>query len=256
MKRISIASVIIGLMLASLMPSASASDLEYSAGYSISKSVENCAVVARGTVTGLDGVWRDLKHATPCTTDVTITVTDMIKGKPNAGANKVKFMVEGGICIDPEGEWTQLSVSYEPQYKIGEDVIVFLAECDDDFCNDFPYGKLGHWRGKYGKRLIREETQALGWLYLVSKTDPAAVKEIGLPLALSIDMMKATLKDKDAVVTLEKEIKEEIKNSKNVAANISQTLMNKLKRDVKAALEKKVEPEGKDKTEAKPAESK
>ena len=47
MKRISIASVIIGLMLASFMPSASASDLEYSAGYSISKSVENCVVVAR-----------------------------------------------------------------------------------------------------------------------------------------------------------------------------------------------------------------
>jgi len=250
MKRVFVVVLAI-VLFACVMINVQASNLEYNKGYSVSGSVEGSDLIVRGIVTGLDGVWRDLKYATDCTTDVTITVTDMIKGKTNAGENKVKFMVEGGLCLDPNGEWLNLDVSYEPEYKIGEEVLVFLAKCEDDFCNDFLYSKLVHWRGIYGKNLITEETKELAWLYLTSETDETAVKHVIIPLDLSIDMCKAAVRDADAVVTLEESIKTEVKNKDNFSVKISQTLMANLKRDVEAILEKKKET-----TDAKPGDKK
>lgn len=256
MKRMLIASVIIGLMLVSFVRSGSTDDLELVASYSLSAAVEKCAVIARGTVTGMEGVWRDLRHAPNCTTDVTVTVTDMIKGEPNLGTNRIKYTIEGGVCIDPTGEWVSLSVSYMPKYTLGEEVLLLLYECDDMFCEDFPYQKLRHYLTHYGKRVITEKTTSMGWIYLLSEVEASEYKEIKLPLDLSIDMMKAAVKDKDAVVTIETAIKEEIKGSESVAPRLSQTLIDKLKRDVKAVLEKEDEAAGKPKKDTQPADSK
>lgn len=260
MKRMLIASVIIGLMLVSFVRSGSTDDLELVASYSLSAAVENCTVIARGIVTGMEGVWRDLRYAPDCTTDITVTVTDMIKGEPNVGTNRIKYAIEGGICMDPTGEYWDLDASYIPEYKLGEEVLVLLYECDNMFCEDFPYQKLIHYRGEigkgFGKRVITEKTTSMGWIYLADETDASTRKDIGLPLDLSIDMMKAAVKDKDAVVTLENAIRAEITDSESNMPRLSQTLIDNLKRDVKAVLEKEDEAAGKPKKDTQPADSK
>ena len=239
-------ATVVCLMFVFYLSNVSAFDVEYNAGYALSKSVEGSDLIVRGTVTGLDGVWRELKYAANCTTDVTIMVEDLIKGTPNEDKNKIKFMVEGGTCIDPQGEWTRLTVSSVPEFKIGERVLIFLAECTGRYCADFPYNKLVLWRGIYGKTTITETTENISWLYLVSETDASAVKHISLPLDLTINMCKAAVKDMDAVVIFEKNIKDEIRDNPDSTVDLSPLLLKNLKRDVKAVLEKKEEPEAKE----------
>ena len=73
-------ATVVCLMFVFYLSNVSAFDVEYNAGYALSKSVEGSDLIVRGTVTGLDGVWRELKYAANCTTDVTIMVEDLIKG--------------------------------------------------------------------------------------------------------------------------------------------------------------------------------
>ena len=234
MRLVSLLGILFGLYLSN----ASASDVENKVGFGIAKSVENSDSVVRGTVTNLESVWCEREYDSNCTTEVIITVEDLIKGTPNEGDNKIKFMVEGGRCLDPDGEWLHSSVSYEPEFKIGEEVLVFLAEDSGRYCDNYPDNKLVVWHGSYGKRTITEQTEDLDWIYLVSETDVLVVKDISLPLDLSIDMCKAAVKDMKAMVELEEGIKDEIRDNPDSVVDVSETLLENLKRDVKAVLEK------------------
>ena len=226
-----------------------AEDLEYAKGYTLSKMVERCDVILQGQVIGMERVWRDeLKHGLFCTTDVTVSIDELIKGTPNAGKHKVKLMTEGGHCLHPEtGEWGNVHMDPNIKFEFDEQVLLFLYECESVSCADFPHNALQPYRLHYGKRTLKWRKSAhfmhpvtmptIYFSYLLSDTDLSSRKHVGLPLDLTIDMCKAAVKDMDAVVELEEDIKEALlQTGKSI---LPESLIMRLKRDVKAILDKK-----------------
>ena len=107
-------------------------NLEYKEGFAMSKMVERCDIVVRGRVTDLEGVWRENIDYN-VTTDVTITVDEIIKGSVNAGADTVKFMIQGGTATNPNtGEEQVLWVSSVPTYELNERILLFLFDGEVD----------------------------------------------------------------------------------------------------------------------------
>lgn len=228
---------------------AEAEDLEYQKGYTLSKTVERCDVILQGQVIGMERVWRDeLKHGLFCTTDVTVGIAELIKGTPNAGKNKVKFMAEGGTCLHPEtGEWGNVDIDPNVRFEFDEQVLLFLYECESEWCADFPHNALQPYRLNYGKRTLKWKKSphfmhpvtmpTIYFSYLLIDTDLSSLKPVDLPLDLTIDMCKAAVKDMAAVVELEEDIKEALlQTGKSI---LPESLIMRLKRDVKAILDKK-----------------
>ena len=97
-------------------------------GLGISSMVKHSDRVFIGEVIEMEYVFReDLPPQD--TTDITIKVEKMIKGEPNAGEDRVKFMIGGGEGIHPiTGEKRICLVVGAPEFEIGEWVLIFLKK--------------------------------------------------------------------------------------------------------------------------------
>ena len=214
----------------------SAFDVEYNEGFAISKTIELCKIVAVGRVTQIDFVWRDnieIKH----TTDVTVTVDQMIKGTPNVGSDRVRFMIEGGTCTNPAtGRTNTRSVSGVPEFSVGERILLFLFEADDPYYDNFPYGRLYPYRETYGKALIKEES--IIRIYLLSNTDASDMKLVKMPLELAVNLCEAAAKDAGATSRLEIDLKDDIRRSDKMITELSETLIMRLKDRAKVIRDK------------------
>ena len=234
--RILILMVILSCIL--FLSNVDAFDVEYNEGFAISKTVELCKVVAIGRVTQIESVWRDnieIKH----TTDITVTVDRMIKGSPNVGSNKVRFMIEGGTCTNPvTGRTNKRSVSGVPKFEIGEKVLLFLfqADADDPYYENFPYDRLYPYRESYGKALIRDDS--ILRMYLLSETNPLDMKMVKMPLDLAVNICEAAKKDVAETVKLEEEIKVDLRNNDQKFVILTESRIKSLKDKVKVIKDK------------------
>ena len=62
------------------------------------------------------------------TTDVTIAVTETIKGTPNINNNKVKFMIQGGQAFNPAtGKQKDLIITSVPKFAVNDEVLLFMV---------------------------------------------------------------------------------------------------------------------------------
>ena len=102
------------------VPRASGIMLAYEKGYSITNFVEDCDLVVDGMVIEKRSVFR---QPNGCTTDITIEVRDVIKGTPNAGDDRVKFMIAGGEC-----DGILSIVEDTAEFEVGEWVLLFLKK--------------------------------------------------------------------------------------------------------------------------------
>ena len=163
--------------------------LAYQKDYNITNFVEDSDLIVYGWVVEKEFVAR------PCTTEITIDVRETIKGEPNAGADRVKFTIEGGEC-------NGLSVWVEDQaeFELREQVLLFLEQSTRP-------GRGGYdvfWGG-LGKRPVADTHVAI---YYTLEND--VKKEIYLPVDVVIEIAKAAAKNPEAARRLEERIKAHI----------------------------------------------
>ncbi len=175
--------------------------------YSLLKMVEKCELVVTGRVQSMVFVHRT--NVTPAgggipTTDVTIAVDDVIRGTPNAGEDLVTFMIEGGKGVNPEtGEVQHLRVTHQGNFKVGEDVLLFLGKAEGDaYHANFAHDGLHLYFGDYGKSPIKDDMVGL-----VYEGAGQRLKLTKVPVDLAVTLGQAAVLDKDRAVLVENVIK-------------------------------------------------
>lgn len=178
----------------------------------LSKSIEKSHVVVIGEVVYLKSVRRanvlpEGKGA--ITTDVTVKIDELIKGKANLGTKHVRFAILGGteFSVVHDGMVT-LSVTGVPTFELGEKMMLFLVDnSDSDYYANWPYNGLHTYIGEFGKHLI--ENDKVRFAYPRNDKVGRAVK---FPIDLASTLAIALVKDKDSALVLEAEIKDLVRN--------------------------------------------
>ena len=175
--------------------------------YSVTYDMERSKIVVVGKVSKLDYKKRAL-HDEPrkragWTTDVTIEIDELIKGEPNAGENQVIFMVEGGMNLRVEGQ---------PEFEIGEEVMIFLKDNPEPgrYYRNYPHGRISLVEYYMGKRKIED-----GKVYFLYPRAEDGRIAVWFPLELAIVYSKAVVKDKKAMKPFEDEIRAMARKEKN-----------------------------------------
>lgn len=166
--------------------------LAYEKDYNITNFVEDSDLIVYGWVVEKEFVCR---QPNGCTTEITIDVRETIKGKPNAGADRVKLTIEGGEC-----NGLIVWVEDTAEFEWGEQVILFLEQSTRP-------GRGGYdvfWGG-LGKRPVADTHVAI---YYTLEND--VKKEIYLPVDVVIEIAKAAAKNPEAARRLEEKIKAHI----------------------------------------------
>jgi hypothetical protein len=181
-------------------------------GFRISDMVERASLVFIGEVAELEFVFRE-NIPPQYTTDVTVKVEEMIKGKPNAGENLVKFMIPGGEGINPKtGKSMRCEAEHVPEFRKGERVLLFLKKSRPE--RKLPYEGFILLLKFFGKReVINGEISIPYQLKVHQMSKEGKMMEIPvlrpteLPEDVVLQMTKASLKDSVATEALENRIK-------------------------------------------------
>jgi hypothetical protein len=147
------------------------------------------------------------------TTDVTIEVRDIIKGKPNVQDRLIRFMILGGTGIHPRtGEDLTCDVSVSPKFKINEKVLLFLKKNPR-----LPYSGIHDGLypigGAYGKMGVINNSVHFPYTYeetITYSLDGRAMTKVinnhrivELPLELVVKLARASIIDPGALKALE-----------------------------------------------------
>lgn len=244
MKRCAVLASVISLSVVLCLSNAFSWDTEYRKGFTVSSSVELSDLVVVGEVVKTRFVYRE-NIVGNFTTDVTVEVSQVIKGTPNAGKDRVEFMIEGGVHGEEE-----VIVSGEPKFEVGETLLLFLFKGTGDDYKHHPHDRYQVLRGFYGKRLVKDSK--VGVMYLIDDEDDDTLIMIGMPLDLAVQLAKAAVKDQKATALLEEgvriELQRQMRANKNLRDNLglSQSFTDRLKRDAKQIIEKESEPKNKE----------
>ena len=193
-------------------------------GLSISSMVDMSVRVFTGEVVEMEFVFRE-DLPPQYTTDITVEVEEMIKGKPNAGENRVKFTIPGGEGINPNTGEARICISTgTPQFEIGERVLIFLVKNARLIegrrlrgLSPPPYeGVVVAW---WGKREIADEKVSVPYTFKKRLFDNGQwrempwMRDIRLPIDLAQQMAKAALKNAEAVSAIEERMRTFAKNA-------------------------------------------
>jgi hypothetical protein len=176
--------------------------------YSLLRMVEKSELVVFGIVANLDGVWREGDHEGyhGITTDVVVRVETLIKGETNAGKHYIKFMIQGGHGVNERtGELVSMSVSSEPEFELGEKVMLFLSNVSyptDYYYANYPHGGYYLIGAQEGKKELEDGKVIFGY-----PQGDLPLIGVDIPLELAVVLARAFLKDKEAAILLEDEIK-------------------------------------------------
>ena len=202
---------------------------EYRNGFPLIAAVDECELVVLGTVSGMSYVNR----LNMITTDITVTVKKVVRGTPNVNSTTVKFMVEGGIdAVRGKG----LKVSGVPEFKMGEQVLLFLNDgTGDRFYGKYPHGSYHIHRRSYGKRKV--EDGKVNILY----PGEEGFRYFKMPVDLAVDLGKASLVDKAAAKRIEQRITDTVALSGVTKITLTDSTIESLKRQAKQILAKEEE---------------
>ena len=194
----------------------------YPPGFNISNVTDDSELVFVGTVTHTEFVYR-AETRYKLTTDITVAVEDMIRGEPNNGENSVKFMARGGAGFDElTNRRRKLIVVGAPKFEVGDRGLFFLNKITRANAN-IPHGGYLTFRYSYGKREIEDNHVQL--LYTL---DDDSRRNVKMPVDLAALIGKAAVKDKDATLLLESDIKSAIRGQTGLAT-LTATLVDTLK---------------------------
>lgn len=204
--------------------------------YDIAHVTDACYVMAVGRVVGIEYVERD---DFGLTTDVTLKVSEMIKGETNAGKNRLKFMVLGGVG-EYEGEPAVVRVSDTPTFDLNEKVLVMFDKHTMPGLV-VPYGGMFPFQGTYCKRAIDKDDNVL--IRYTFGNDDDRGGAFYLPIDLVVTIAKAAVKDKDATVLVEKDLKDKLEESVAPDVELTESFVDDLNVRLKKILDKQEEEE-------------
>ena len=227
--------------------------VHYPEGFNIVNIVNDVDTVVVGKVIKKVYVFRD--NVVPkYTTDITVEVEELIKGKPNVGENEIRFMILGGRGVDPEtGEDLICDVSDMPEFRMGERALLFLGKSDDEVRRGIHTG-LYLFAGLYGKREIVNNKVWIPYTFqklVVDNYDGVESSKIidmyrtvELPLDVVIKIAKASIIDADALKELEGQVADVAKRTDFGAAPIIDSgLLKQLQTKADEVLIKEVDDE-------------
>lgn len=241
-------TTLILLLCVVFSPLASEASLIYfPQGFEIATMVEHNDLIVVGTVSSAEFVFRP-ETPPQYTTDIVINVQEVIKGEPNAGPERVKFMVPGGTGVNPRtGKFRTCVADGVPDFMLNERVLVFLRKNPNPL-PPLPHDRLSLSFGHFGKRVIKNGRLEIPYTFKKEEFDEffQTIKEkpydriIDLPLDLVIQIARSSMKDYDATKPLENVIKKTILNTpEDSKAELSVEQIDNLKDESKRILEKK-----------------
>ena len=213
---------------------------KYEPGFSIAQVVDDSELVVLGRVVEMQFVDSDTGVFT---TDITVKVDELIKGTPNAGANRAKFMIAGGGGTDPlTGKKIIMGSPGTPEFAMDEEVLLFLS--DSRYYNAYALFYF-----YYGKRKVKDDQVVIYYTL-----DNGQQKAIKMPVDLVVQLGKAAYKDKDATSRLEDHIRVSIqmqlgihgilhlirqdKHQCRTGIVLPENLVDRLKREAKQIIER------------------
>ena len=238
MKRV-VALIMLTLVCASAMAATYKRDTAALRRYALSSMVERRTLVVVGTVEHMDYVYRE--DVLPggkdsATTDIIVRVDTLIKGEPNLGENHVIFMIQGGVYFSERADaMLRLHVGNQPDFEVGEKVMLFLAvpSSPDSFVANYPHGGLHVISAEFGKKQIVDEIAQ--FRYIRGENDAILAD---FPLNLAVNLAKALVKDKDAAIPLEDEIKALALGNTAEKLVLTETLVTRLIADSKHIIDR------------------
>ena len=169
---------------------------KYKPGFSIAQVVDDSDLVLLGQVI-------EVQPTGNFTTDITVKVDELIKGTPNAGANRVKFTIRGGVGTSAiTGKRSILHIPGTPEFARGEEVLFFFKNRQPRL--DSPH-KLWIFYVRYGKRVVKDNKVRIRYTL-----DNGQEESIRMPVDLAVQLGRAAHKDKDATNRLEEHIRASI----------------------------------------------
>ncbi len=223
-----------------------ASLIYFPQGFQIATMVEHNDLIVVGTVASAQFIFRE-ETPPQFTTDIVINVEEIIKGEPNAGDDRVKFMIPGGTGVNPRtGKISVCRAEGVPDFMLNERVLVFLKK------NTNPLPPLPHQRlqlsfGHFGKRAIKNNKLLIPYTFKKEVFDEffQIMKEkpydrvIDLPLDLVIQIARASIKDYDATKPLENDIKKSITDTPlDDEPKLTEEIIDRLKDESQSILDK------------------
>jgi hypothetical protein len=175
--------------------------------YTLVNQTKNAVLVVAGEVSDIQYVQPDLSKG-DIYTDVSITVSKTLKGKPNIDKDTVRFRIEGGIGIDPfTGEAIGSDLSDVPTFEVGQELIIFLEKRWWDEWTLFYNGLYPAIHSPHPIYTLEEngKKQKIAGFYF------ALFKEkyvLNLPLDLAFRLVQDAVKAPEEVTFLEKKIRE------------------------------------------------
>ena len=230
-------AVIISFSVALCLSNAFGWYQEYQKSFALSSFAETCEIIVVGRVVQKDYVERVLDPADgqQTTTDITVAVTEVVKGTPNAGKKKVKFMYLGGVYTDPiEDVEIQVIHTDQPEFSVGEEVLLFLNKRTTERYALWPHGRFTVHRRDFGKKLIVNNE-----IMTVYAMEDDCLKPVVLPLALALKLLKAADKDKEKIELLEQDIIAAIKrNIGDEVTSLSDAVKTRLSNEAQKIIDK------------------
>ena len=204
---------------------------DYIENHALLKAIEGSNLVVVGEVIDTVGIFRRIYpyHSQDIiSTDVVVDVHDNLKGKPNHNESTVVFTIEGGEYIDPDtGRMMGMIVSGEPEFSIGEQVLLFLTNKPNPFYSDYPNDGYRLFHNSYGKIEIENDKVRLPYYVgdyesdMLSNITPFGNKApsfdfrtVILPIDLVVQLGLAFAVNPEATQVLENTIKDIARSKK------------------------------------------
>ena len=230
-------AVVISLAFVFCLSNAFSWSAKYKQGFALSRMIKSSDLVVVGRVAEKDFVYR-ANIRSKFTTDITIDVDTVVKGTPNAGKNRVKFMIKGGEGVSPRtGESVRVISTDSPKFTIGERVLLFLYYSKSSTFRNYPYNRLRLHRYHYGKNVIKNDRVSL-----LFPLDDNSLRLVKMPINLVVPLSKAAVKDKDKMILLENEIKDALQEQ-SAKTPLSQDLIDRIKGKAKQINDEDSQPE-------------
>ena len=209
---------------------------KYKQGFALSQIIKSSDLVVIGSVAQKEFVYRENMDS-KFTTDISIDVDHLLKGTPNAGKNRVRFMIKGGEGVNPRTGDVELWLNSDtPEFTIGERALLFLYHSKSPIFANYPYDQLLLHRGIYGKNGITNDKVSL-----LLPLDDNSLRVVKMPVDLVVPLAKAAVKDKDKMILLEDEIKDALQGQP-AKMPLSQDVIDSIKGKAKQINEKNPQP--------------
>lgn len=200
--------------------------------HALLRMVEDSHIVATGKI-----VHKNELTGRGHVTDFIFRIDTLIKGKPNLYDDYIKFSLEGGLAFH-KGELLRMEIAGYPDYYSGDELMLFLGNksgsVPPDYQKNLAHDELYIVKMWHGKKDIESGTVRFGYL-----NPEKRMYRIKFPLELAVNLAQAYVRNKEAALELEDEIKTLVaRGAKEIPDSLITRLTEQSTRIIKEAEQK------------------